>query len=190
LETRRPRHLRRQVALPLGRRQRELRRCLAAGHEQGIHGPGWVGKRAGGRQMIGEALSRGLVVSEHVLKGVGDAQVYPGRARRGRCLSHRLTDQVVREPQRERVPGRGLEQAELGDGPQAVKARASLDGRGPGKEPEVDAPPDERGGVQQISGPAIDAGHAVADDVPHGRGNARARHALLGKRAASGEEPR
>jgi len=132
--------------------------------------------------MIGKALGRGLVPAD-VFEGVRDTRVYPGRSRRRRCLNDRLTDQIVLETQRKRVPGRGLEQAEPGHGAQAIEAGAGLNGRRPGKKPEVDRPSDECGDLQQVSGAAIDAGDAVTDDVPHGRRNARARHGFLGQRA-------
>ncbi|GIG11522.1 hypothetical protein Cco03nite_82220 [Catellatospora coxensis] len=64
----------------------------AAGAHERRRGAGRVGERAGGPQVVGEALGDGLVTGVEVVERVRDAQMQPDSPLPGRGLENRLPD--------------------------------------------------------------------------------------------------
>ncbi len=96
----------------------------------------------------------------------------------------------MREPQDERVVRDGDEQAQLLDGRETVQAGLDVEPGDAGEQAQVDLPPDEGGGLQQVARVVAEVGDAVADDVPDGDRHGRPDVGVVVDAPFGGQQPR
>ncbi|MGW0201081.1 hypothetical protein, partial [Nonomuraea sp. NPDC003201] len=138
---------------------------------------------------MAEALGDMHVVLGGGLQCVRDAQMQPRRVPLWHGPDDRLADQVVREAERERVAGKGLEQAEGLQRLETVETGLHVKAGGAREQSEVDIPADESGDPQHLPGGVVKAGHPVLHDIPHGERHSGPRRGILGELTAVGKEP-